>query len=151
MSAIATVLKHQTFCTFDEIESLIREFEACVLPRNRWDHNAHLTVACWYLVCYPGTEATLRIREGIQRYNNAEGIVTTRENGYHETMTMFWIRQVKHFLKDATLDCSLVGLINNLTARYADKRLPFEYYSHDLLMSWEARLGWVEPDLKPLP
>jgi hypothetical protein len=150
MSAIATVSKCETFSAFDEIESLIREFEGCSLSRNKWDHNAHLAVACWYLVCYPEPEATRRIRKGIQRYNNAMGIVTTKENGYHETMTLFWINRVKYFLRGATLECSLVGLMNNLTEHYADKRLPFEYYSRDLLMSWEARRGWIEPDLKPL-
>jgi hypothetical protein len=150
MNATATVIKLQTFSTFDEIDRLIRDFEAGRLPRGRWDHNAHLAVACWYLVCHPEPEATRRIRTGIQRYNEAAGIVTTKESGYHETMTMFWINRVKRFLKGATLECSLVGLMNNLTAHYADKRLPFEYYSRDLLMSWDARRAWVEPDLKPL-
>jgi len=151
MSAIVSVPKTKTFNAFEEIERLIREFESGALPRDQWDHKAHLTVACWYLVCYPEPEATRRIREGIQRYNKAVGIVTTRENGYHETITMFWINIVKSFLSATTLECSLVGLINNLTDRYVNKHQPFEYYSRDLLMSWEARLNWVEPDLKPLP
>ncbi|MGE0128358.1 MAG: hypothetical protein AB7U82_09785 [Blastocatellales bacterium] len=151
MSAIAAIQKVEAFSTFEEIESLIHEFESGMLPRSQWDHKAHLTVACWYLVCYPEPEATLRIREGIQRYNKAVGIVTTRENGYHETMTVFWINMVKRFLRSATLECSLVGLMNNLAGRYANKGLPFEYYSRDLLMSWEARLNWIEPDLKSMP
>jgi hypothetical protein len=151
MNVTAATPKVESFSTFDEIESLIRGFESCELPHSQWNHKAHLTVACWYLVCYPEPEAARRIREGIQKYNKAVGIVTTRENGYHETMTMFWIIMVKRFLRDATLECSLVGLINNLASRYANKRLPFEYYSRDLLMSWEARLQWIEPDLKPLP
>ena len=28
------------------------------------------------------------------------------------------------------------------------EQLKFQYYSRDLLMSWEARNNWVEPDLK---
>jgi hypothetical protein len=66
-------------------------------------------------------------------------------------MTIFWIRMVKSFLREATLECSLVYLINDLADRYASARLPFEYYSRDRLMSWEARSSWVEPDLKLLP
>src|SRR5262245_10775016 len=134
MSVIATVSKIEAFSAFDEIQNLIRGFESGALPRNQWDHKAHLTVACWYLVCYPEPEATRRISEGIQRYNKAAGIITTKESGYHETITMFWTSMVKSFLKNASLECSLVGLINNLTDRYVDKHLPFEYYSHDLLM-----------------
>lgn len=151
MNAIAAALKTEAFNTFDEIESLVHGFETGTLSRSQWDHKAHLTVACWYLVCYPEPEATRRIREGIQQYNKAVGIVTARESGYHETMTMFWINMVKCFLKRATLECSLVGLMNDLTKRYANKHLPFDYYSRDLLMSWQARRNRVEPDLKPLP
>jgi hypothetical protein len=142
--------KTEAFGAFDEIENLIRGFESGALPRPQWDHRAHLAVACWYLVCYPEPEAARRIREGIQRYNQAAGIVMTKESGYHETMTVFWIRTVKSFLRETTLECSLVGLVNTLVDRYGNKHLPFEYYSRDRLLSWEARMNWLEPDLKPL-
>jgi hypothetical protein len=151
MSAVAIATNTERFCAFEEIENLIRGFESGALSRDQWDHKAHLTVACWYLICYPEPEAARRIREGIQRYNKAAGTVTTIENGYHETITMFWASMVKSFLRNATLECSILGLINNLVDRYANKHILFEYYSLDLLMSWEARLNWVEPDLKPLP
>jgi len=151
MSATAIAPKTDTFGAFEEIENLIREFESGALPRDQWDHKAHLTIACWYLICYPEPEAARRIRMGIQRYNKSAGIVTTRENGYHESITMFWVSMVKNFLRNSTLECSIVGLINNLVDRYANKHLPYEYYSRDLLMSREARLNRVEPDLKPLP
>ena len=151
MSATVTSPKTVTFHTFGEIEKLIQGFERGTLLRSEWTHCAHLTVACWYLVCYPVSEATRLIREGIQKYNNAVGIVTTRESGYHETMTLFWIRMVSSYLSQVTLECSLVGLVNDLVDRYGNAHLPFEYYSRDRLMSWEARADWVEPDLKPLP
>jgi hypothetical protein len=151
MSAIAIAQKTETFSAFEEIENLIRGFESGALPRDQWDHKAHITIACWYLVCYPESEAARRIRNGIQRYNKSAGIVTTRGKGYHETITMFWVSMVKSFLRNTALECSIVGLINNLVDRYANKHLPYEYYSRDLLMSWEARLNRVEPDLKPLP
>jgi hypothetical protein len=151
MSAVMVIPETNTFSDFEEIERLITEFEAGTLPRPQWTHHAHLTVACWYLVCYPMSEAIKRIRSGIQLYNHAVGIVTTRESGYHETITLFWVRMVHHYLCKATLECSVVHLINGLIARYGDKDTPFEYYTRERLMSWEARTGWIEPDLKPLP
>ncbi len=151
MSSIAATSKTESFGHFDEIESLVRGFESCSLPHAEWTHRAHLTVACWYLICYPESEATDRIREGINNLNRAQGVVTTRDRGYHETMTRFWIRMIRHYLSKATLECSAVYLINDLTVRLEDRKLPFEYYSRDRLMSWEARLAWIEPDLKPLP
>jgi hypothetical protein len=149
MSAIAT--ESDVYSNFGEIEYLVREFESGKLPRDQWTHCAHLTVACWYLICYPVNEATRRIREGIQKYNEAAGVLTTRDSGYHETITLFWICLIRHYLSTVTRERSLVCLINDLLVQYADKEIPFEYYSRDRLISWEARTGWIEPDLKPLP
>jgi hypothetical protein len=140
-----------TFSNIGEIEYLIREFEAGTLPKGQWTHTAHLTVACWYLICYPVPEATRRIREGIQNYNSAVGVIMTRDGGYHETMTLLWIRLIRHYLSTAALERPLACLINDLLERFADKRTPFEYYSRECLLSWEARTSWVEPDLKPFP
>lgn len=61
-----------------EIEGLVRDFEACTLPRSEWTHNAHLVVALWCLSIHPGREASIHIRNGIRRYNAASGIRTTR-------------------------------------------------------------------------
>jgi hypothetical protein len=151
MNAQTAVASTGLYSSFDEIESLVHAFETGTLPRSKWTHAAHVTVACWYLVCHPQSEATKRIREGILRYNASQKILTTPDSGYHETMTMFWIRMVGHYLTTATLECSLVGLINDLTFRYSDKKLPYLYYTPERLMSTEARFGFIEPDLKPLP
>jgi hypothetical protein len=151
MSFAAISVKADEFASFDEVLDLIRGFESGALPRTRWTHKAHLTVACWYLICYPEPEATWRIRVGIQSYNQAQGVPTTKDRGYHETITLFWVRMIRQYLNKATLECALVYLINDLLEHYADGKLPFEYYSRDRLMSWEARTGYVEPDLKTLP
>jgi hypothetical protein len=133
-----------------EIKSLIAAFENCTLPRDEWDHHAHLTVALWYLTRYSEAEATNLIRDRIQHYNSANGIKTTKDSGYHETMTLFWIRIVSHYLSVADRTRSIVYLANELIDSYGDKNLPLTYYSRDRLMSWEARNSWVEPDLKPM-
>ncbi|MEP0857117.1 hypothetical protein [Trichocoleus sp. DQ-U1] len=133
-----------------EIESLIAAFENCTLPRDEWNHRAHLTVALWYLTRYSKAEATNCIRDRIQRYNLANGIKTTKNSGYHETMTLFWIRIVSHYLSVADRTRSIVYLANELIDSYADKNLPLTYYNRDRLMSWQARITWLEPDLKPL-
>lgn len=132
------------------VEALVRAFESCKLPREEWTHAAHLTVALWYLIHHDWLDAVHLMREGIKRYNEASGVVTTRERGYHETLTLFWLHTVRTFLDDHhTKDRALLSLANELIAS-ADKNLPLEYYSRDRLMSWEARTGWVEPDLKQL-
>ena len=77
---------------------MIAEFESCTLPRCEWNHQAHLTIALWYLNLYDEQEAINRVRQGIQRYNEAMGIRTTKDSGYHETLTLFWVRMVSHYL-----------------------------------------------------
>jgi hypothetical protein len=136
--------------TLSEIEILIREFEACTLLRCQWDHHAHLTVALWYLTHYSEPEATNYIRNGIKQYNHAIGIKTTKDSGYHETLTLFWIEIVRRHLSVATANGSFVDIANGLLDSCGNPCLPLEYYSRDRLMSWEARTSWVEPDLKSL-
>lgn len=133
-----------------EVLRLVREFEACTLPRIEWTHHAHLVVALCYLVPHEEALATKLIRDGIKRYNEACGIETTKTSGYHETITLFYIRVIGKFLSEANLDCTLAALANSLINAYGHKNLPLKYYSRERLMSWEARTAWLEPDLKTL-
>jgi len=133
-----------------EIDGLVRAFEDCSLPRARWTHRAHLTVALWYLFHQSGEEATSSIRNGIKRYNASQGIAMTPEGGYHETITLFWIYVVGKLVMLDGANLSLLELANKMVERFDNTRLPFDYYSRDRLLSWQARTSWVEPDLKPL-
>ena len=139
----------ESFHTSEEIERLVFAFESCALPREEWNHRAHLTVGLMYLAKHEKSQATRLIREGIQKYNHAYGIIQTKDGGYHETITLFYVWLVSKYLQSASED-SIVKLVNGLLEVYGDKRLPLEYYSAGRLMSWEARTSWIEPDLKPL-
>lgn len=148
MSAAATELS--LYHAAEEVRAVVRGFESCTLPRAEWTHAAHLTVALWYLLHHEWEDAVCLMRAGVKRYNEAAGIPNTRERGYHETITLFWMRAVRSFLgTNYNEGCSLVALANTLVES-ADKSLPLEYYSRERLMSWEARAVWVEPDLRPL-
>jgi len=134
-----------------EVLELVRGFECGTLPRAEWTHRAHLTVALWYCLRYSETESVRLMREGIKRYNDAHGIINTRESGYHETLTLFWLRLVRCYLKEvSTFDCTLAVLANELCKRCGDKSLPLTYYARERLMSAEARMNWIEPDLREL-
>jgi hypothetical protein len=133
-----------------EIDSLIHAFQECSLSRSQWTHEAHLTVALWYLFYDSEQEAINAVRNGIKRYNSVQGIETTKDGGYHETLTLFWVRTIRRYLADESRNRSMVNLANGLIAKYADRTLPFTYYTRDLLMSSEARINWVELDLRSL-
>ncbi len=134
-----------------EIDTLLHAFQECSLPRSQWTHEAHLTVALWYyLFCDSEPEAIDAIRNGIKRYNSVQGIETTKDSGYHETLTLFWVQTVREYLADESQNRSIVHLANGLIEQYADRTLPFRYYTRDRLMSSEARINWVEPDLRAI-
>lgn len=144
---------HSPLSTFEEkvpgglnIEALVQAFENSTLPREDWNHRAHLTVALWYLKQHPRDEAARRIRLGIQRYNQQSG------NGiaYHETMTVAWMAIVARFLRHVDRGQSLAELAEHLTRNFCNKNLLSLFYNRERLMSAEARCRWVPPDLRPI-
>ncbi|MCU0549741.1 MAG: hypothetical protein MUC48_10375 [Leptolyngbya sp. Prado105] len=106
--------------------------------REHWTHAAHLTVALWYLIRFPFT-TTEKTRLGIQRYNHAHGIESTRNSGYPETITLFWIHLIQTDLNRVDVDDSLLKLTNQFIDRYSDPAALFEYYSRARLLSPLAR------------
>ena len=146
---IATT-RNATFRTTGELLTLVRRFEDCTLPREEWTHAAHLTVALWHLLQLDWPAAVAHVCRGIKRYNAAHDIPATPTGGYHETLTLFWLRAVRTFLEAERNEArALVRLANDLCAA-ADKGLPLAHYTRARLFSPEARAAWVEPDLKPL-
>ncbi len=63
-------------------------------------------------------------------------------------------RMVSHYLsvteEKSWISEATAAKLNAISRTYSDEYLPFQYYSRDLLMSWEARTKWVEPDLKTI-
>ena len=84
----------------DEIAELVRRVEACELPLQEWTHRVHLTVSTWFLTNHGLEEGTRLMRDTIQRFNAHNGIEVTRERGYHETLTLAWLRKIDNVLKE---------------------------------------------------
>jgi hypothetical protein len=139
-----------TFTSTDEVRELVAAFEAGTLPKEMFTHRAHLTVALWYLVWYGPDAATERVRDAITQFNRVHGALSRPGGGYHETITRFYMWAVRRHLRAAPLEGSLADLANDVAAALADRALPLRYYSRERLMSDDARLRWVEPDLEPL-
>jgi hypothetical protein len=133
-----------------EISQVLAKFESCTLPRPMWTHRAHLTIALWYLRNHPMPEATRLIRQGILNLNDSLGIISDRDSGYHETITLFFVGLIRHHLDQLSQSDSLLAATNSLLAKYGQKDLPLHYWSKELLMSRQARAQWVNPDLRPL-
>jgi hypothetical protein len=128
-----------------EIGELVRAFETCEIHPAEFKHYQHLAVALWYLRHHPYDAANEKMRSGIQRLAAAYG-----KSGYHETITVFWLRVVHGFLLNVDSRATIFELANKLASEYAHKNVIAEYYSEELLASVKAKNEWVEPDLKAL-
>ncbi|MCQ4159985.1 hypothetical protein NON00_08580 [Roseomonas sp. GC11] len=134
------------------LDALGERFLARSLPKPEWTHAAHLAVAAWLLLRRPEIDAAREMPGLIRAYNEATGVPNSDTRGYHETLTLAWLRGVGAFLEAMPPGLAAHAAVNALLASpLAEKRSPLAYWSEGLLFSPAARRGWVVPDLAPLP
>ena len=135
--------------SLQEIEQLVSGFNDCTLPSKEWTHEAHLITACWFLHHYSLNEAICLIRSGIICYNTSQGGKNTPDSGYHETITLFYMKLMDRIFNpsSASLETKVNWILEN---KIGAKKFPLTFYSKEKLMSTEARAQWIEPDLRSL-
>ncbi len=149
--AFAAPGAHAPFADDAAVEDIVRGFLDRSLARPRWNHHAHLVVSIWHMRRYGSERSLVMLRDRIWAYNQAVGTPNTDTSGYHETITRFFVWQVARYLDAAPSDANFAALVNDLAARAEGrKERPFDFWSRDVLMSVEARRGWIAPDLGPL-
>lgn len=134
------------YVTSEEVSEVVQRFESCDYGPGEFHHSHHLTVALCYLLESTEEEACGRMRAGLLNFLRHNG----SPDAYHETITLFWIRRVRHVLDQADKSRSLPELANTIVADCSNVRLIDEHFSTERLASEEARRNWVEPDLKLL-
>ena len=125
-----------------EIREVVAKFENLEFALPEFTHVRHLTVASWYLCTLTSAEALVRIRSGLQRFITHHG-----REGYHETITRFWMELLAEFLRNLPETMTTAEKINRAVQAHRDKDLLFRYYSREFVMSNGARKEWVEPDV----
>lgn len=133
------------FTDISEIKTIVQGFEACTTAKDSFTHRDHLTVAVWYLHGRTEDEALELMRAGLLRFLTHHGVGTAV---YNETITRFWIRVVKDFIRGLDPNLALAEIATAVTKEFTNSRLLFEYYSEALVKSDAAKLDWVEPDLR---
>jgi hypothetical protein len=131
-------------------EAFLRAFEDCTLPFEEWKHRAHIKVAYLYLRQLPFDDALARARSHIKRYNAATNTPETLERGYHETITVAWMRLVEFTLNEYGPAASAEEFLETQEHLVNRKALRF-FYSRERIVSWKAKGEFVEPDLAPFP
>lgn len=125
-------------------EAFMRAFEACTLPFAQWTHRCHLRLAWTCLDRHSFDDALVRVRNGIQRYNRAND-----RPGYHETMTVSWVRLVDHVRRSEPQPSPDGRAFCDAHPELGHSSLLLLFYSRDRLFSQEAKAELVAPDLAP--
>ena len=128
-----------------EIRDVVERFEGCDFALAEFTHALHLTVACWYLSTFSREDALERMRSGLQSFIAHHG-----KQGYHETITRFWMELLANYLCQCAQSATLTSKVNRALQQFASKDVLFSYYSRDRVMSDAARASWIEPDLRPI-
>jgi hypothetical protein len=129
-----------------DIRRIVAGLLGSTLPRADWTHEAHLAAISAILLEHPDIHPERDMRGIISGYNLSVGGVNDDSQGYHETMTQFWIASARAF--HAGTRGSLLGRVNNYIASPEGRRdAPLRFYSRERMFSVEARRAAVEPDL----
>jgi len=137
--------------TTEQAKELVKQFETCSLPKEKWTHEAHFVMALWYCSHQPLPLALQSIREGIRKYNISIGGANTDHSGYHATITGFYARVIINYLLTNHRTQRFENILPSLFQQpFLVKDFPLQYYSKELLMSKEARREWVPPDIQSL-
>src|SRR4029079_9520502 len=122
-----------------DLDGLVARFEAGELSRPECTHAAHLKVGAWYVDRFGPDEAMARLRVGIRRLNEANGVANTPSDGYHETVTGAYVRLLSRFLAGSSSTMSFAARVCALlSSPVAGKQALLRHYSRAVLMSPRA-------------
>lgn len=136
-----------------EDDALLRRFESLTLPHEEWTHRAHVKVAYCYLVRLSFPEALVRIRTGIQRLNQAHGVVEGPASGYNETTTRAFLHLIAATIAayKGTFPTSDAEAFCDRHTQLMSRNVLRLFYSPERRMDPRGKTEFVEPDLTSLP
>lgn len=131
-------------------DDFIQQFEACSFPFDQWHHRAHVKLAYLYLVRHGYEIAVEKLRNGIRAYNAANNLPDLPTNGYHETITQFWLRIVQMTVQEYG-QMPTADEFFDFHPQLSQKKNHRLFYSPELFMSAMAKREFVKPNLTDLP
>jgi len=138
--------KIRNFTSNEEVRELVRAFEEATILPSQFHHCAHIAVALTYLAEAPLDDATVRMRQTLQKFTQRHGV-----NVYHETVTRFWMKLLDHLATTHYRDMPLWRRINLIVERWIAADPIAAHYSRSVISSHAARESWIAPDRLPLP
>jgi hypothetical protein len=129
-----------------EVHSLVESFETTSVSLESFHHRQHLIVAAHAAATRTSADALDHMRRGLQAL-----LLRYGKDGYHETVTAFWMQAIRHRLAAQPADWALDQRLGDVVA-WAETARPLEsHYSRERLADPSARRTFLTPDLLALP
>jgi hypothetical protein len=127
-------------------DELLRQFEDCSLPLDRFRHSVHIQIAFLYLRKYPALDVLRRFPEALKRYAAAHG----KTGLYHETITWAYILLIQERMQRApqVQTWEEFAATNEDLLTWSGTILK-QYYRNETLSSDLARKIFLFPDKAP--
>jgi hypothetical protein len=118
-----------------------RELLSAYQRAGRFGHREHLHMTWSYLRRGEADHVLPFLRRLAESHGDSKKL--------NVTMTRFWVDATAH-----AIESSGAADFDELLERaphLLEQDLPFRHWSRGAILSQQARTGWVEPDLRPLP
>jgi hypothetical protein len=130
----------------DSDDALIRQFEDCSLPLDRFRHSVHIQIAFLYLCKYSVLDVLGRFPAALARYAEAHG----KTGLYHETITWAYILLIHERIRRAGHGQSWEEFATgNADLMTWSGTILMQYYRDETLHSELARKIFLFPDKTP--
>jgi len=130
---------------------VIDGLRARTLPEKEWTHGAHLTAAVMLLDDVGLDEALATMPDMIRRYNESQGGKNTDTEGYHHTITVFYLYVIDDYCAGLRNLAPYDRATSLLRSPHAERDYALTFYTKELLFSVDARREFLAPDIKPFP
>jgi hypothetical protein len=122
-------------------------FETGTVAPGDFTHRAHLRLA-YICLCESDVEtAATRIRSALKAFLARNNVDPSK---YHETLTLAWLKAVRHFMARAR-DSGSFDTFLSKDDRLLDTDIMLTHYARETLFSDVARNAFVMPDLQAIP
>jgi len=131
------------------LHDFVRRWEAGRLTKPEWTHGAHVGTAAYYAFELETEALFERMKSGIIHHNESVGTANTEDNGYHETLTRFWVETIGEFVRSRDFSTRYEAVKSATRLFGNDRDRHRRFYSFDVVKDRRARREWIKPDRQP--
>jgi hypothetical protein len=131
------------------LDDFVHRWDAGRLTKPEWTHAAHVGTAAYFAFDLAAEALFERMKAGIIHQNESVGTANTEDNGYHETLTRFWVETIGAFVRSRSFSTRFEA-VKNATQLFGEDRDRHRlYYGFDVARDRRARREWIKPDREP--